>query len=50
MTTPTELKESLIAQYNELVVQLQRIEGAIAACDQLTPQPEEETDEEEDEE
>lgn len=49
MTTPTELKTSLVAQYNDLIVQLQRIEGAIAACDQLSPEPEVEAEEPEEE-
>ena len=42
--TTTEYKENLIKQYNELVVNLQRLEGAIAACNALL---EEETTEEE---
>jgi len=33
--TSTELKENLIKQYNETVENLRRLEGAIAACDQL---------------
>lgn len=42
--TTTEYKDNLIKQYNELVVSLQRLEGAIAACNTLL---EKETDEEE---
>ena len=37
MTSPAELKEKLIEQYNQLIVQLQKTEGAIAACNELTP-------------
>ena len=33
--SPTELKESLVKQYNEVVSQLQQLQGAIAACDEL---------------
>ena len=42
--TPTELKEKLVKQYNEGVVQIQQLQGAIAACDELlkTTQEEEE--------
>ena len=40
---PTELKETLVQQYNEMTVNLQRLEGAIAACDKML---EEETPEE----
>jgi len=43
--TPTELKETLIKQYNETVGNLRHLEGAIAACDQLT-ESEEPTEEE----
>ena len=39
--TSTELKEKLVKQYNEMVTNLQRLEGAIAACDELL-KPEEE--------
>ena len=39
--TTTELKEKLIKQYNEMITNLQRLEGAIAACDELL-KPEEE--------
>ena len=46
--TSTQLKENLIKQYSETIAQLQRIEGAIAACDELIkseePTAEEETD------
>ncbi len=42
--TTAELKENLIKQYNETMVNLQRLEGAIAACDQLLKEePTEET-------
>ena len=34
--TPTEYKENLVKQYNETLVNLQRLEGAIAACNELT--------------
>ena len=43
--TTTELKETLVKQYNETVVNLQRLEGAIAACDELLKPTEEETTE-----
>ena len=33
--SPAELKENLVAQYNQAVVQLQQLQGAIAACDEL---------------
>ena len=42
--TPTELKESLIKQYNDTVVTIQKLEGAIYACEQLIQK---ETEEEE---
>jgi len=45
--TSTELKENLIKQYNETVENLRRLEGAIAACDQLTESEEPTTEEEE---
>ena len=35
MTSPAELKDSLVEQYNQLIVQLQKTEGAIAACNEL---------------
>lgn len=47
MTTPIELKENLIKQYNDLIGQIQRIEGAIAACDQLAPADDTSVEEEE---
>ena len=43
--TTIELKEQLVKQYNETVVNLQRLEGAIAACDELLKPTEEETTE-----
>jgi len=33
--TTTELRDQLVKQYNETAVNLQRLEGAIAACNQL---------------
>jgi hypothetical protein len=33
--TPTQLKENLIEQLNQAVVQVQQLQGAIAACDEL---------------
>ena len=42
--TITEYKETLVKQYNETLANLQRLEGAIAACNTLL---EEETTEEE---
>ena len=44
--TTTEYKEQLIQRYNETVVTLQQIQGAIAACDELTKSQEEPTEEE----
>ena len=44
MPTPIELKETLIKQYNESIENLRRLEGAIAACDELI-EKEEVTDE-----
>ena len=46
--TTTEYKEKLVAQYNQTIVNLQRLEGAIAACDALLEEEitEEETTEE----
>ena len=41
--TTTEYKEKLVKQFNETVTNLQRLEGAIAACNALL---EEETTEE----
>ena len=50
--TTAEYKEQLIQKYNETVVALQQIQGAIAACDELlksqeetAPTEEESTDE-----
>jgi hypothetical protein len=43
MPTPIELKETLIKQYNESIENLRRLEGALAACDELLKK-EEETD------
>jgi hypothetical protein len=36
MTTPTELKDSLTKQYQETLNTLLRLEGAIAALNELT--------------
>ena len=45
--TPTEFKEDLMKQYEQAVQQVYKLQGAIAACDQLTPETtEEETTEE----
>ena len=33
--TTTELRDQLVKQYNETATNLQRLEGAIAACNQL---------------
>jgi hypothetical protein len=44
--TTTEYKEQLIQKYNETVVTLQQIQGAIAACDELIKSQEEPTEEE----
>jgi hypothetical protein len=33
--TPTQLKENLIEQLNQAVAQVQQLQGAIAACDEL---------------
>ena len=35
MTTPTSLKLQLIEQYNTAVANVQKLEGAIAACNEL---------------
>ena len=35
MTSPSALKDTLVEQYNQLLVQLQKTEGAIAACNEL---------------
>ena len=46
--TTTELRDELVKQYNETAVNLQRLEGAIAACNQLLEEvATEETTEEE---
>ena len=42
--TPTELKQNLIEQYNQAVAQMQQLQGAIAACDELLKKDEEPTD------
>ena len=44
--TPSELKETLLKQYNDAVMNVQRIEGAIAACNELASSEEETTVEE----
>lgn len=44
--TPSELKETLLKQYNDAVMNVQRIEGAIAACNELDSSEEETTEEE----
>ena len=46
MTSPAALKDTLIEQYNQLIVQLQKTEGAIAACNELLNATEETTTEE----
>ncbi len=43
--TATELKETLIKQYNEAIVTVQRLEGALAACTELINSTEEPTEE-----
>ena len=35
MTTPSSLKLQLIEQYNNAVATVQKLEGAIAACNEL---------------
>ena len=45
--TTTELRDQLVKQYNEMVTNLQRLEGAIAACNQLIESEDEELDTEE---
>lgn len=45
--SPTELKETLIKQYNETIENLRRLEGAIAACDNLIEAPTEKEEVEE---
>lgn len=44
--TPSELKETLLKQYNDAVMNVQRLEGAIAACTELVDSEEETTVEE----
>ena len=47
MKTPSSLKLELIEQYNNAVATVRKLEGAIAACNELEkeePTPEEETD------
>lgn len=46
MTSPATLKDNLIEQYNQTIVQLQKLEGAIAACNELITAEEETTTEE----
>jgi hypothetical protein len=48
MTTPSELRDKLIEDFNDLVSELQHLRGAIRACDILIGDDEEEDDEEED--
>ena len=45
--TPAELKENLVQQYNQAVVQVQQLQGAIAACDELLKKEEDLTEEDE---
>ena len=45
--TTTEFKESLLKQRDEAVINLHRIEGAIAACNQIIEDQEKNTTEEE---
>jgi len=42
--TTTEYKEQLVKKYNEAVVNLQRLEGAIAACNALLEAQDEDTE------
>ena len=46
MTSPATLKDTLIEQYNQTIAQLQKLEGAIAACNELLNPTEETTTEE----
>ena len=39
--TPLELKETLLKQYNEAISAVQRIEGAIQACNELLTEEDE---------
>ena len=41
--TPAELKQNLLKQYEQAVVQVQQLQGAIAACDELLKKEDEET-------
>ena len=45
--SPADLKKNLIEQLNQAVVQVQQLQGAIAACDELLKEesPEETTEE-----
>jgi hypothetical protein len=49
MTTPSELRDKLIEEYNEAIVELHQLRGAIRACDFLI-ESEDEEDEDDDEE
>ena len=44
--TPAEFKEQLLKQYNDTADALKRIEGALAACDELMKTEEKEPAEE----
>ena len=44
--TTTEYRDQLIKKYNETVAMLQRVEGAISACDELLKSQEGPTEEE----
>ncbi len=43
--TPAELKENLLKQFDEAVANVRRIEGALAACNELLKEEEQLTDE-----
>lgn len=45
--TPSEYKDQLIEQYNQTVVTLQQLQGAITACDALLADEDQDTTEEE---
>jgi len=45
--TPAEYKEKLVNEYNQTVVNLQRLEGAIAACNAMLVTEDEPTTEDE---
>ena len=47
MTTPSSLKAQLIEQYNNAVATVQKLEGAIAACNELEAAESDETPTEE---